>query len=231
MRIFVGADQREPLSHAVTVKSLRLHCSAVPAIQPLGMIALQQAMLYRRPTEHRDGMLFDAISGQPMSTEFSLARFWVPYLCRYEGWALFVDGDWLFRDDVGKLFALADERYAVMVVKHFHDRDEAVKMDGQVQKHYPRKLWSSLMLFNCGHESCRRLDSTYLNTASYSDLHEFRWCKDEEIGDLPMNWHVVDMPVKGYHFTLGTPELGVRGSPFDDEWMTYLTDAEREKLP
>jgi hypothetical protein len=228
LRIFVGHDPREALSYAVTVRSMLAHTKAKLMVAPLSMTELRD--LYTRPTERRDGRLFDVISNLPMSTEFAIARFWVPYLCDYDGWALFVDGDWLFRNDVAKLFALRDDRYAVMVVKHFHERGEAEKMDGQVQKRYVRKLWSAMMLFNCGHPSCKRLDLDYLNHAPRHYLHKFRWCKDDEIGGLPQNWAVVDIEPYGYHLTLGTPELGVWGSDFDEEWLSHLTDAECEAV-
>ena len=228
--IFIGRDKREPLSYEVTARSLLAHSSKKLLVIPLSMSELQRHGLYTRPTGTRDGRLFDFISNLPMSTEFALTRFWVPYLCEYKGWALFVDGDWLFRDDVAKLFAYADPRYAVMVVKHFHERAETRKMDDQVQKQYPRKLWSALMLFNCGHRACRTLELDYLNHSHRHELHGFSWCHDDEIGELPMNWHVVDMDVAGYHLTRGTPELGVWGSQFDDEWMAYLEWDEFSKI-
>lgn len=228
--VMIGRDKREPLSYEVTARSMLLHSTRKLIIAPLSLPELRRADLYRRPTETRNGQLFDTISNLPMSTEFALTRFWVPYLSCYQGWSLFVDGDWLFRDDIAKLFAYADDKCAVMVVKHFHERAETEKMDGQVQKKYERKLWSALMLFNCGHTACANLDLDFLNNAHRHDLHKFRWCSDKEIGEIPENWHVVDMDVAGYHLTRGTPEVGVWGSEFDDEWLSYLTEGERLKL-
>lgn len=222
LRVFVGRDEREPLSYEVTCRSIRAHASRPLSIVPIGLRLLQGQHLYTRPTERRHGRLWDVISEQPMSTEFSVARFWVPYLCNYEGWALFVDGDFLFRDDIVKLFSLADDGYAVMCVKHHFIPEESTKMDGQIQRRYRRKLWSALMLFNCGHRSCARLDLDYLNNIHRDHLHQFRWCWDSEIGELPQQWHVIESGVSAYHFTKGTLELGIRGSAFDDEWSSYL---------
>lgn len=230
--VFIGFDSREPLSFAVTARSLLAHSSRKLLIVPLSMTELVRAGFYRRPTVRTaDGAMVDLISDLPVSTEFALTRFWVPYLSGYTGWSLFVDGDWLFRDDVAKLFALADRSKAVMVVKHFHERHEASKMDGQAQKKYERKLWSAMMLFNCSHPACSKLDLEFLNTAHRHDLHQFRWCgRNGEVGNLPENWHVVDMEVAGYHLTCGTPELGVWGGQFDDEWLSYLSHDERQRL-
>lgn len=59
--------------------------------------------------------------------------------------ALFCDLDFMFRDDIKKLFALADDRYAVMCVQHDYQPPEETKMDGRTQTKYARKNWSSLM--------------------------------------------------------------------------------------
>ena len=56
------------------------------------------------------------------STDFAFSRFLVPLLSGFEGWALFMDCDMLMLDDVARLWALRDERYAVQVVKHEHGR-------------------------------------------------------------------------------------------------------------
>src|SRR6185437_187672 len=99
----------------------------------------------------------DGIDGKPFSTEFSFSRFLVPALSLFDGWALFCDCDFLFTADISRLFALADDRYAVMCVKHRHDPVETRKMDGVPQTRYRRKNWSSLVLWNCGHKSNRPL--------------------------------------------------------------------------
>lgn len=161
-----------------------------------------------------------------MSTEHAISRFFVPYLCEYHGWALFVDGDILARADVRELFALADDRYALMCVQHPPLPAEGTKKDGAIQQSYPRKNWSSVVLWNCGHPAHQALTLDALNTWPGRDLHAFTWLRDEEIGALPPDWNylvnVNALPpyVKIAHFTLGVPATdGHAADPFADEWF------------
>ena len=87
----------------------------------------------------------------------------VPYLNGYEGWSLFVDCDMLARADIAELWALRDDRFAVMCVKHDYVPKTDSKFLGQVQTKYPKKNWSSLMLFN---NAVPRPTPDYVNTAS-----------------------------------------------------------------
>ena len=91
------------------------------------------------------------------STEFTFTRFLIPTITEYNGWALFIDCDFVALEDVAKLFAQANDKYAVMCAQHDYTPKEGVKMDGQQQTSYPRKNWSSMMLVNCGHPSNARL--------------------------------------------------------------------------
>jgi lipopolysaccharide biosynthesis glycosyltransferase len=159
-----------------------------------------------------------------MSTEFACSRFLTPLLAR-TGWALFMDCDMLCRAPLRELFAMADDRYAVMCVQHVHVPTEAVKMDGQEQTLYARKNWSSLVLYNCDHPANERLTLDAVNTLPGRDLHRFCWLRDEEIGALPVEWNwlasVSDAAVepKMVHYTLGAPNLpGYEHSPYADEW-------------
>lgn len=144
------------------------------------------------------------------STDFSFSRFLTPALSGYEGWSLFLDCDMLMLDDISKLWALRDERFAVQVVKHDHRPRESRKFLGEPQTAYGKKNWSSVMLFN--NQRCRALTADYVNLASGLDLHQFKWLKDDTlIGSLPKRWnHLVgyDAPrpdVSLAHFTLGGP--------------------------
>jgi lipopolysaccharide biosynthesis glycosyltransferase len=89
------------------------------------------------------------------STDFSFSRFLTPWMCDYQGWAIFMDCDQLVLDDIAKLWALRDERCAVQVVKHNHVPKEEVKFLGEKQSKYQKKNWSSVMLMNCA--KCRAL--------------------------------------------------------------------------
>lgn len=208
LRTFIGHDAREPRSFAVACASALAH-----DFEPLPLCAdiLRASGLMTRPVDER-GQMWDLNSSAPQSTTFATARFWVPLLA-HRGWVLFVDGDVLFLRSAEELLALADPRYAVMVVKHEVGAVSGSKMDGQAQTAYPRKLWSSVMLWNCDHKANRRLNLLALNQLPGRDLHAFCWLHDDEVGALPTEWNwLVGMQEKPArpaiaHFTLGTPEL------------------------
>ena len=82
------------------------------------------------------------------STEFTYSRFLVPSLMNYKGWAVFCDCDFIFLDDVAKLFKNLDKEKAIYCVQHDYTPKEKHKMDGQQQTIYPRKNWSSFIVFN-----------------------------------------------------------------------------------
>lgn len=224
-RAFVGFDPREIHAQRVAERSLRALASVDVRPARVGRSTLRA--LYDRPTTLMpNGQLYDEISGAPMSTEHAIARFFVPLLCDYAGWALFVDGDVLVRADVADLFALRDDRYAVMCVQHPDLQvEDGSKKDGHVQQPYARKNWSSVMLFNCGHAANRALTPDILNAWPGRDLHRFRWLADAEVGPLPARWnHLVAVSpptddVAIAHFTLGLPDVaGHADDPFADEW-------------
>lgn len=213
------------MAYNVADQSLREKTLSVE-VRRVARMELSHRRLYHRPHEVREGRLWDVISQAPMSTDHAIARFFVPWLCDYQGWALFTDGDVLFRQDVNDLFALADPQYAVMVVKHQQEGLEGFKKDKAIQLPYPRKNWSSVVLWNCGHEAHRHLTLDILNAWPGRDLHAFKWLQDEVIGELPTSWNylVNAMPcpdvVSLAHFTLGTPNIPGHGQcPFSDEWF------------
>lgn len=232
-RVFVGFDPREAEAVNVAITSLRSHTRAVLDIDRLALYQLRHQGLYRRPTTVMpNGQLFDELSDAPMSTEHAITRFYVPLLCRFEGWALFVDGDVLFRDDVVRLFDLGDPRYAVQVVQHPPLLTEGVKKDGQIQQAYPRKNWSSVILWNCAHPAHDALTVEVLNAWPGRDLHAFRWLADDLIGDLPAAWNylVGVSPALAspslVHYTLGTPNLADHAQdPFAKEWLAVARHA------
>jgi lipopolysaccharide biosynthesis glycosyltransferase len=235
LRIYIGYDTRELEAYHVAAASIRRHASRPVEVQPLVLDVLRTAGLYTRRTRRgEDGRLFDEISGKPMSTEFALTRFLVPKLAGYQGWALYADCDFLFRADVAELFDMAEEQYAVMVVKHNHQPGEAVKMDNQVQLAYPRKNWSSLVLWNCGHWIHDGQVSRVARWAGIH-LHQFNWIADERIGDLPEAWNWLegvsapDIEPKAVHFTRGTPAMpGYENVAFASEWKEELAHAGRK---
>ena len=62
-------------------------------------------------------------------------------------------------------------------------------MDGAVQTAYPRKNWSSLMLFNCDHPSVKALTPEVVNRENGAYLHRLQWAEDSDIGALPVEWN------------------------------------------
>ena len=165
------------------------------------------------------------------SNDFAFSRWLVPYLCGYDGAALFIDCDMMFRSDIKELFDLFDPRYAVQVVKHNHVPEETVKYLGTIQTRYHRKNWSSVMLFNCA--KCDALTPEYVNSAHGLDLHQFRWLEDDLIGELPQEWnHLVgynspNPAAKNVHWTIGGPYFDeFRDAEFAEEWFAERRDME-----
>lgn len=223
--IFIGFDPREERAYDLCAWSLLRHASTPLNIQPISRIGLELEGLYQRQTEKRNGQLWDVISEAPMSTEFSIARFFIPFLATTES-ALYLDCDMLLQRDVCELFGLFDPSKAVQVVKHAQRVTPNVrKMDNQVQTTYARKNWSSLVLWNVGHPSHQALDLRALNAWPGRDLHAFLWLADDQIGSLPMAWNYlvgcsdsIGSP-SNLHFTLGTPDMeGYGNSPYADRW-------------
>lgn len=233
-KIYIGYDRRETLAYDVARSSILRRTSKpkTTIIHPLELNQLSiggKFPLLTRPVEIRDGKMWCPISQAPMATEFAISRFCVPFLQK-KGWALFVDCDVVCLADITELFALADEKYAVMCVKHEHKPTETTKMDAQMQTTYSRKNWSSVVLWNCSHPANKGLILENLNTWPGRDLHAFKWLKDEEIGELPNTWNqlVGCQPIierKGIvHFTLGGPWISgwAPGQAMDDVWLDEL---------
>ena len=211
IRIFIGYDPRESAAYHVFAHSIMARASRPVTIAPLMLTQLSQ--VYTRPRHALQ------------STDFSFSRFLVPYLSGFRGWSIFMDCDMLCLDDVFKLWALQDWRYAVQVVKHDHRPIEHQKFLGAPQSAYPKKNWSSVMLFN--NDRCRALTPEYVSEASGLDLHQFRWlASDALIGDLPREWnHLVgyDLPAPAslVHYTIGGPYFAeYRDCEYAQEWFS-----------
>lgn len=213
-RVYVGWDSREDIAYQVCKQSLLRYADNVEVI-PLKLPELRAEGLVTRASDPK------------ASTEFTFTRFLVPHLNDYKGWALFVDCDFLFTQDVNKLFDQADDKYAVMVAKHdYAVKDGDVKMDGKVQYAYPRKNWSSAMLFNCGHVKNADLYPEFANRQEMSYLHRFSWLNDDEIGEFSHEWNWLvghyhepqDGKPKAIHYTTGGP------------WFTNYSDVEYADL-
>ena len=211
--IFIGYDPRESVAFDVLAHSIWRRSSVPVSITPLRLSQLPMT----RPVHPLQ------------STAFSFSRFLVPYLTGFYGWAIFMDCDMLCLDDIADLWALRDDRYSVMVVKHQHEPQNDTKFLGAKQTRYEKKNWSSLMLFNCGH--CGTLKPKYVNEASGLDLHQFNWlppCGD--IGELPSRWNVLVGTQKEecpgiLHYTEGGPWFDeYKDCPHAGLWFRELAD-------
>lgn len=228
---YIGFDYRYPQAYAVTVRSLLEHSSFKFPIYPILLPHMQAMGMYDRPMRVKNKQLYDDISEHQMATEFAISRFFIPLMAKRKGWSLFCDSDFLFREDISKLLKHAQEKYAVMCVKHQYEPDEKTKMQGQVQSKYNRKNWSSLMLINNKHPRHSHLNLSYLNSRPGRDLHAFDWLNDGDIGSLPDEWNWLeghssnDIEPAAVHFTRGTPDMkGYEDIPYADEWRDVLRE-------
>jgi len=220
MKVFVGYDSREDIAYQVCKHSI---VSKQPdaEVRPLVQKELRDSGWYRRPVD------------KLASTEFTFTRFLVPELAGFQGWALFMDCDMILTTDIKKLFDQADDQYAVMCVQHDYTVKEGTKMDGQKQTVYPRKNWSSVVLFNCGHPSNANLTQDFVNEPELNGayFHRFSWLKDEEIGKLDHTWNYlvgvyddIETP-KLIHYTEGGPWFeNYRNCEFHQLWKNELFD-------
>lgn len=221
MKVFIGWDAREVSAYNVAQKTLR----ETSGIEGTPLIAenLRSQGLYDRPVLTQGNVSHDINSNAPCSTEFAATRFLTPILAQ-SGWALFADCDVVFLKDVHAMLDEVDPGKAVYVVKH-NQTGNGTKMDGQPQTQYPRKNWSSVMLFNCDHQANRRLTLQDVNRRPGRELHAFYWLHDDEIGELSPQWNwLVNVEQKPNevgiaHFTLGGPWLhGWKPQPHNHIW-------------
>lgn len=231
LKAFIGYDSREAVAWDVCRYSLLRHARRPVQVHPLRQPALRELGLYTRPP--------DALA----STEFSLTRFLTPYLAASDGWSLFVDCDFLFTRPIDEALRGLDPRKAVYVVKHDYDPSRTMKMDGRTQTAYPRKNWSSFVLFNGAHDSVRALTPQVVNAATPAFLHRFGWVDDADIGELPLEWNYLEgeyplpqaVPA-AIHFTNGGPWFkNWQDVAFADLWNAELarmrSDTEAAKDP
>ena len=147
LRIFIGTDARQPVAYNTLQYSILANTSVPITITPLKIQTL--------PVK-RTGL-----------TEFTYSRYLVPWLCNYEGTALFLDADMVVDADIFKLMLLNKGEQGVYVVK----KDKKFE-------------WPSLMLFNC--ELCKRLTLDIIEYGVPQDLASW---SDGGVGELPLEWN------------------------------------------
>lgn len=207
--IFVGYDPREAIAYHTCVNSIIRNSSVPVAIVPVAL------NLFGDYTEtHTDG-----------SNHFIYTRFLVPYLMGWQGWAIFIDGDMIVRGDIAELWDMQSMSKDVMVVKHDYKTKRREKYLGSVNEDYPRKNWSSVILWNCSTYPNRKLTPEFVQRSTGSFLHRFSWLEDDRIGELPPEWNWLpdeygaNSDAKLLHYTLGTPCFHeFADTPQSEEW-------------
>jgi lipopolysaccharide biosynthesis glycosyltransferase len=223
--IFIGYDTREAIAYHVCSNSIIRHSTEMVSLHPLSL-----NLLAGYEEQHTDG-----------SNHFIYSRFLIPSLMNYKGWALFIDGDMILRDDISKLWNMRDESKAVMVVKHDYKTRMTEKYLGAKNENYPRKNWSSVILWNCGHEANRTVTPQFVQSATGAQVHRFTWLDDDLIGELPIEWNWLpdefgeNKDAKLLHYTLGTPCFhDFADTPMGNEWHReniYTNYAEQINMP
>jgi hypothetical protein len=216
IRLVVGFDQREAVAYHVFCQSVLEKASAPVSFLPLVRGSIPGYVEY-----HSDG-----------SNHFTYSRFLVPYLFDYNGWAIFVDGDMVCNDDILRLWAMRDETKAVMVAKHEYISKHSVKYLGNHNRNYPRKNWSSVVLWNCSHPSNLILTPDFISSKDGAFLHRFHWLNEDLIGEIPLLWNWLATEYDAIndasliHYTLGTPcFLDYRCSDMSDYWHEAFSRA------
>ena len=216
INIFIGYDEGEKIAYSVLSESIRQHSSEPVSITPLDLSTTRNIFTRKK---------------QPnQSTEFAFSRFLVPYLCNYSGHAIFMDCDMLARADISLLWRQRTTKYAVQCVQHDYTPTTTIKFMNQPQTPYPKKNWSSMMIFN--NALCRSLTPDYVNSATGLELHQFKWLESEElIGNVDVEWnHLVgeyeyNPSAKLVHYTEGGPYFkNYKDCHYSDEWFETYKD-------
>jgi lipopolysaccharide biosynthesis glycosyltransferase len=207
--VFVGYDPREAIAYHVCANSIIRNSS-----QPVAIIPLALNLFKDYQETHTDG-----------SNQFIYSRFLVPHLMNYTGHAIFIDGDMIVRGDIAELWNQRNPTKDVQVVKHDYQTRRSEKYLGAKNENYPRKNWSSVILWNCNSFPNRRLTPEYVMHATGAELHRFTWCTNDRIGELPVEWNWLpdefgeNPAAKLLHYTLGTPCFHeFADTPQGNEW-------------
>jgi hypothetical protein len=181
VRVFIGVDERQPIALTGAAMSIWHHCKARVSVEPINL-----------------SFLPITIRGL---TQFTHARYMVPWMCGYEGVSIFIDGDVIVRGDICELAKLADPEAPVSVAQHV-----------------ARFEWPSVMVFN--NWRCKGLTPEYVQSGRGPTLE---W--SNPIGLLPPEWNHAVLyeshreDAKLVHFTAGIPCWPeTNSSPHTDKW-------------
>lgn len=229
LNVFIGFDSSnfgQELAYEVCKRSIEKHnLEKNVKIHKLVKKDLIKQGLFKR--KNNDG-----------ATEFTYTRFFVPYLSNYQGYSIFCDSDFLWCCDIQELFEkyTHPEKALACVMHDYKNCHGKTKMDGQVQEYYPRKNWSSLIVFNNEHPSTKKLTLDAVNNQTPKWLHRFEWASDEELIEIPKIYnYLVDYYdtniYKALHFTDGGPwHPGYENVSYRDLWLDYLEEEEKNKM-
>tara|TARA_B100000768_G_scaffold178756_1_gene195085 strand:+ start:1217 stop:1909 length:693 start_codon:yes stop_codon:yes gene_type:complete len=222
--LYIGYDTKEKIASDVCEYSVKKNSSINLTVDLLIKKNLEEKkLLYRKD---------DKLS----STEFTFSRFLVPFLNEYKGWAIFCDCDFLWTGDIKRLLDKKDEKYAVMCVQHDYNPKSEIKMDGRQQLMYPRKNWSSMVLWNCSHPANKKIDINMVNNETGKFLHRFGWLEDKLIGNLDYKWNWLvgwyeetsNNKPEAIHFTEGGPWFeNYKNCEYSKIWNQYREEMEK----
>ncbi len=166
------------------------------------------------------------------NTDHTIARFMCPAFCKFEGYSIFMDDDFIVECNLMETLRYINDMQAVSVVQHNYTPTKSKYIASGVKDEYnsafPRKNWASFMLFNNGHPDCRKLTLSYVNNAPASDLMHFKWTETPFIGKMPIHYNFLVgeyNPIKNikiYHYTLGGPWVNeTKSCDFAKKWLYY----------
>ena len=218
INLYVGYDEREAIAYHVFCHSVIKNTSIPVKITPLVLSQLKEFN-----ETHQD-----------RSNDFVYSRFLTPYLNEFDGWAIFADGDMICQADLKELLGMADPNKALMVVKHDYQTKASIKYLGNINENYPRKNWSSVILWNCSHLKHKILTPEFVSNQTGKFLHRFSWLDDNDIGELPIEWNWLaceyekNTDAKLIHYTLGTPCFkDFRDTDMAEIWYDYYESAKK----
>jgi lipopolysaccharide biosynthesis glycosyltransferase len=218
INLYVGYDEREAIAYHVFCHSVIKNTSIPVKITPLVLSQLKEFN-----ETHQD-----------RSNDFVYSRFLTPHLNEFDGWAIFADGDMICQADLKELIGMADPNKALMVVKHDYQTKASIKYLGNINENYPRKNWSSVILWNCSHPKHKILTPEFVSNQTGKFLHRFSWLDDDDIGELPVEWNWLaceyekNTDAKLIHYTLGTPCFkDFRDTDMAEIWYDYYESAKK----
>jgi len=213
LNIYIGYDDVETVAYHTLAQSIIKYASGPVRISPICSEHFRN--FFNRPRDEKQ------------SNDFSFTRFLVPYLNDYDGYAIFMDCDMMLRTDIYNVLNEIDPDKAISVVQHDYTPSDSTKYLNKVQYTYPRKNWSSFVVWNCSHEKNRLLSPSFVETACGLELHRFTWLLDSEICNLDLGWNwlvgdYINPPenVHNVHWTIGGPYFHEYSDvDFSSEWF------------